>query len=673
MSTPPSSLPSSSPSHPLVPLSAAELTRSRELLAASGHLAETMRFASVALAEPPKAELLAWREGDPVPRRTRSVLWDRADNRTYTAVVDISPDGPGAVDEWRHLPDEVPNFTVDEWHEAEEALKAHPRVQEALAARGITDLDLVLLDTWTYGREVMPEQWRDRRLGWADVWRRATPTGSPYAHPVSGLKFVLDMNTFELLEVHEDDDEARRAVGAVDASPVVVGEYEADLLTEVLPGFTPREPLARLDITQPDGPGFSVVDGLLTWDRWQVRLGFTPREGLVLHELTWVDGDQRRTVGHRMSFAEMVVPYRDPSFDHYRRTAYDIGEWGLGYMTTSLELGCDCLGEIRYLDAVLTDSRGEPYTVTNAICLHEEDDGVLWKHVDANGRAAVRRARVMVISFHATVANYEYLVYWRLHQDGAVSCEVRATGIMVTTPLPPGEATPATGVLVDERTYAPNHQHFIVARLDLDVDRDLSTPGALATNTVVEVDSVAEPIGPGNPYGLAVTTRTTPVRSESEAARSTNAATARAWKVTNPQRRNAHGAPVAYKLHTPSAIPSLFDPGAPQFERAPVIGNPVWVTRHHDDELWPAGDNPTQSAQDTGMSRWISDDEPLESTDVVLWHVFGIHHVPRPEDWPVMPCDPVGFSLTPSGFFDRNPTLDVAPPRPGGSGGHCHA
>ena len=73
----------------------------------------------------------------------------------------------------------------------------------------------------------------------------------------------------------------------------------------------------------------------------------------------------------------MVVPYRDPGFDHYRRTAFDIGEWGLGYMTTSLELGCDCLGEIVYVDAVVPDTRGEPVEIPRAVCLHEEDSAVL--------------------------------------------------------------------------------------------------------------------------------------------------------------------------------------------------------------------------------------------------------------------------------------------------------
>jgi primary-amine oxidase len=95
-------------------------------------------------------------------------------------------------------------------------------------------------------------------------------------------------------------------------------------------------------------------------------------------------------MAHRMSFAEMVVPYRDSSVDHYRRTAFDIGEWGLGFMTQSLQLGCDCLGEIWYLDAVL------------------------WKHVDHDAGAEVRRMRRLTLSFDVTVANYEYLVYWRL-------------------------------------------------------------------------------------------------------------------------------------------------------------------------------------------------------------------------------------------------------------------
>src|SRR3954453_13355726 len=144
-------------------------------------------------------------------------------------------------------------------------------------------------------------------------------------------------------------------------------------------------------------------------------------------------------------------------------------------MTTSLELGYDCLGEIRYLDATLHDTKGEPYTITNAICLHEEDDAGLWKHVDHDLGAEVRRMRRMVVSCHATVANYEYLVYWRFYQDGNIECEVGATGLMVTPAYAEGATPPATGTVVDHRTYAPFHQHFLVARLDLDIDGNENT------------------------------------------------------------------------------------------------------------------------------------------------------------------------------------------------------
>ncbi len=235
-----------------------------------------------------------------------------------------------------------------------------------------------------------------------------------------------------------------------------------------------------------------------------------------------------------MSFAEMVVPYRDPTFDHYRRTAYDIGEWGLGFMTTSLELGCDCLGEIRYVDAVLHDSAGAPYEIKNAICLHEEDNAVLWKHVDLVTGAEVRRQRRMVISCHVTVANYEYLVYWRFYQDGNIECEVRATGIMVTTPFAEGVTRRPTA---PSSTTAPTrriHQHFLVARLDLDVDG--------SANTVVEVDSVAPPVSDENPYGLAAGHYVHPDHAPRRTgARDYNWNTQRGWKVVNPDKLNRHG------------------------------------------------------------------------------------------------------------------------------------
>lgn len=640
--------------HPLDSLSAEEIATTSELLARERGIDAGWRYASIVLREPPKTEVRAWREGDPIARRSFAVLWNKASNEVFEAIVDL---GAGIVESWEHRPGVTPNFTVDEYHDCDVALRAHPDVRAALEARGI-DPELVLFDLWTYGHEVMPPQWRDRRLGWVDIWRRAATGGNPYAHPVSGLKVIVDVNSMEVLQIDEAHD---RGFPEVDA------EY-----TPELRGEPERTDLKPLDIVQPEGVSFALDGSLLRWQDWEFRIGFNYREGPVLYQVRFKDGDEYRDIAYRMSLAEMIVPYRDSSFDHYRRTAFDIGEWGLGYMCTSLELGCDCLGEITYLDGVLPDTAGRPRVTKNAICLHEEDDAVLWKHVDPDAGTEVRRMRRFVVSVHATVANYEYLVYWRFYPDGNIECEIRATGIMVSTPMEDEAATFPTGTVIDRRSYAPYHQHFLVARLDLDIDGE--------DNTVVESDSMAAPIGDANPLGLDLHTRGTVITSEAEAGRDYRWETQRSWKVQNPNRLNAWGAPTAYKLVPSASFPAMFDESSPILRRNPVIGSTLWVTRQHDLEMWPAGDYPTQSANDqgNGMSAWIADDENLVDTDVVLWYVFGIHHITRAEDWPIMPVDKVAFTLKPFGFFDRNPSLDAprSPSKHGGgsccAGGECH-
>jgi primary-amine oxidase len=625
-------------SHPLDPLVAEEFRQAVAILRREKDVGERWRFASIELKEPSKETLQGFAEGDPIPREAVVVCWNREDGQAYKSVVSLTGD---RVLSWEHRPGEQPNITADEFHECDAALREDPRVVEALATRGIIDVDLVLFDVWAYGGSLIAESYRGMRVGWADVWYRDSEDSNPYANPVNGLKFIVDLNRTELLEVED---------AFVVDKPDIMGEY--------LPKYVPERPrsgIKPLEITQPEGASF-VLDGHeLRWQKWSMRVGFNYREGLVLHTV----GYEGRPVAYRMSFAEMVVPYRDPSPEHFRRTAFDVGEWGLGLMTTSLTLGCDCLGEISYLDATLHDSRGEPYTIKDAVCVHEEDDAVLWKHVDEVAGAEVRRSRRLVVSFHATVANYEYLAYWRFYQDGNIECEIRATGIMVTSHFPEGEQPPY-GDLVDERTYAPFHQHFLVARLDLDIDgRD---------NTAYMSESEALPVGPDNPHGLALVQRNTPLRTEEEGKQDYDWHTQRYWKVVNDDVKNGLGTPVGYKLVPGGCFPAMLDPSSPVFERAGVIGHNLWVTPYREDERWPCGEFVNQSAADTGLAEWTEENRSIENTDIVLWYVFGLHHITRPEDWPVMPVDTVSFWLKPAGFFDRNPALDV----PSTANGHCH-
>jgi len=628
--------------HPLDPLTADEIRQAAAIVRRDQSVGQTWRFASIELREPAKADLPALAaRGGLARREALAVCWNRADGEAYRATVSLTGN---EVTNWEHLPGQQPNMTVDEWHECDEMLRVHPDLTSALARRGITDMSRVLTDMWAYGAALVPQRYQRRRIGWSDVWYRGSEQGNPYAHHVTGLHPVVDLNTMTLLEL-EDNYEDDTGVG-----PKVMGEYLPRLIPMPLREVTP------LEISQPEGVGFTLEGHLLSWQNWELRIGFNHREGLVLHQVGYRDAGRLRSVAHRLSFAEMVVPYRDASPDHYRRTAFDIGEWGLGFMTTSLALGCDCLGDITYLDAVVHDSRGEPRTVPNAICVHEEDSGVGWKHVDERTGAEVRRARRLVVSFHVTVANYEYLVYWRFYQDGNIECEVRATGILVTSHTAAPGSRPRNGTLVDQGIYAPFHQHFIVARLDLDVDG--------AANTVYATDSQAAAAGGDDPYGLGLVVRNTPLRTEAEGKQDYDWGTQRGWKVVNDNVPNGLGTPVGYKLVPSAAFPPLLDPASPAYQRAEVIGHTLWVTPYREDERWPCGDFPVQSEHDSGLAVWTQADRPIQNTDVVLWYVFGIHHVTRPEDWPVMPSDIVSFWLKPFGFFDRNPALDVPPSHP---------
>ena len=237
----------------------------------------------------------------------------------------------------------------------------------------------------------------------------------------------------------------------------------------------PRSTLKPLSINQPDGPSFTIDGWHVSWQNWTFRVGFTPREGLVLHQLSWDDGKSARPIIYRASVTEMCVPYSDPSTNHYWKSAFDAGEYGLGKLANQLELGCDCLGTIRYFDIPSADDFGNAFVMKNAVCMHEEDYGTLWKHYEfRTGVFEMRRSRRLVISFFATVGNYDYGFYWYLYQDGTIQLECKLTGIVQTSAVADGDTYPWGG-MITENLGGPTHQHFFNARMHMMVDGERNT------------------------------------------------------------------------------------------------------------------------------------------------------------------------------------------------------
>jgi primary-amine oxidase len=627
--------------HPLDPLTATELRSVIEALRRDARLGERQRYVIIRLQEPAKESLRGFRQGDPLDREAFAVVYDPERGETREAIVAVST---GEVRSLELIPGVQPQVMLDEFGGAIDAVRAHAGFKEALARRGIGDPSLVHIEAWSIG-DMAPEGLEGRRLVWTPCWVKDDPADNHYAHPIRGLHAIVDLQSMEVVGVEDH---------GITPLPTTAGNYAKPDVG----GY--RTDLRPIDIVQPNGPSFELDGWQLRWQRWRLRIGFNQREGLTLHEIAYEDGDRVRPIAHRMSIAELVIPYGDPGPGGYRKNAFDIGEYGLGLLTNSLELGCDCLGEIRYLDVDLATPAGDVTTIRNAICLHEEDYGLLWKHYDwTTETTEVRRSRRMVVSSIVTVDNYEYAFYWYLYQDGSIEFECKLTGIVLTAAVGPGE-NPRHGALIAPQLSGMFHQHFFCARLDLDVDGP--------DNAVVEVNAEALPTGPGNPYGSAYVATETTFAREQEAQRMIDPLASRYWKVVNADSRNGLGQPVGYRLVPGANCSPMAHPDSSIGRRAAFIYHHLWATPFAPRELFPAGDYPNQHAGGAGLPEYTAGNRSIDGTDVVVWYVFGNNHLPRPEDWPVMPVARIGFRLEPVGFFDRNPSLDVAPAlRP-----HCH-
>jgi primary-amine oxidase len=616
--------------HPLQRLGADEIRLAKALLVEHGLVGEHTRFAYLGLEEPPKAEVLAFREGDPVDRRVRAILLDTATGGATDVVASLTRgtvDASAEIDTGR---DGQPPIMLEDLVAVDQIVKADPGWRAAMARRGVTDLDLVRpcpLSAGAFGIEGEAGRRMLRVLSFVQHHEK----DHPWAHPVDGLVAYVD-----LIE--------RRVRHLVDTEVLPIPEEEGNFDDPAQAGPA-RTSLKPIHVTQPEGPSFSLDGEVVTWEGWRLRVGFDAREGLTLHQVSLQD----RPVCYRASIAEMMVPYADPGPARFWQNYFDAGEYLLGQQVVSLTLGCDCLGEIRYLDAVLPTGDGEPLEVPNAICLHEEDTGVAWRHNDLfTGSSETRRMRRLVVSSFVAIGNYDYGFFWYLYLDGRIELEVKATGVVFTSAYVEGsrwatQVAPGLG--------APYHQHLFSARLDMTVDG--------VGNAVDEVELERVPVGPGNQHGNAFTRKVTRLARESEAARVADPAVGRTWQVVNPARTNRLGQPVAYALDPQPAPLLAADAGAAIAGRAAFATRHLWVTRYDPAERYAAGDLPNQHPGGAGLPAYAAADRDLDGQDIVLWHTFGMLHFPRPEDWPVMPVATCGFTLRPVGFFDRNPVLDL--------------
>ena len=469
--------------------------------------------------------------------------------------------------------------------------------QRALDKRGIKDLSLIQIDPWPGGGFVNKNIKKGNRALRAISFLKDSVKDNAYARPIQGLIAHVDLTEKKVVEIEDH---------GIVKIPEAHARYDKDGQESL------RDNPKEISITQPEGVGFSVKDNLISWEGWQLRASIDPIEGLALHQVSLND----RPIFYRAGLSDMVVPYGSSDPMHWWKAVHDGTEYGFGTMTNSLTLGCDCLGEIYYIDAHKLAFDGSVETIENAICIHEEDYGVQWKHNDSTqmGYNEVRRSRRLVVSSFATIGNYDYGIFWYLYLDGTIQLEIKLTGVVGISAYHEDIHKSGQDFKISSELASPIHQHLFNVRIDWDLDG--------GDNQLFETNVEPLPINEANPEGTQFQAISSHLTKESEAQRNIAPEKSRTWKIVNPKKLNKVGSPTAYKILYGNTPTLLSNPNSPPGKRAAFAKHNIWATPFKNEERSGGGRHTVMHSGEGGLEEITAKDRNISECDLVTWLTF---------------------------------------------------
>jgi len=622
--------------HPLDALRTEEYWTVYDVLQASGHVDEDTQYASVLLHEPAKETVLGWKSGQTAPREADVVLTRKG--LTIEARVDIAG---RKLESWKEVPGVQAPIFLSEILGLSDTILRDARVKEALAKRGIKDLNLVECATVPVGYLAFPEQ-NGHRIGFADCdllhgvyhgWGRL----------ISGLSIEVDFTERKVLQV-------------IDEGPLPVPDSPINF--EEAPD-TPRPGTKPGIISQPAGPSFEIKDGEVAWQNWRFRFRLDSRNGVILNLVRVNDGGRLRSVLYEGMVSELFVPYMDATRGWSTRVFVDAGEFYPGGILQSLREGLDCPSNAVYFDGLSSNEKGAPVLHPQEACLFEKFDGdIAWRHGDDTGVWG-RPTRSLVLRSAALIGNYDYLFDWRFEQDGSIQVAAGATGIIETRAVAAvsvggahgADAVENYGQLVAKNTLGVNHDHFFSYRLDLDVDGP--------DNSFMVHRLVQKQLPAGGPRKTIWVAEPFMAANEREAMVDIRPEKPTMLLFVNPNVKGPLGHPTGYEIMPGVTAVSLLDPEDGAQKAGAFSAHQLWVTPYQPDERYAGGMYPISSKGNDGLAVWTKENRKIENTDIVAWYTMGFHHVPREEDWPVMPMMWHEFTIRPFDFFAQNPVLDL--------------
>ena len=626
--------------HPMDELTAAEHWALYETLMAHDTVTADAEFLYAGLHEPEKSEVLAWQPGLSFERQAKAHFVQ--DHVGYEAVVDLTNRRVlelSAVTDRQYMAAPSDRTAIAQ-------VKEHKAMRAAFDARGILDLKQVqcLVSSDAYFN-TLEEQ--GRRLGRVRCTNRVGRV-SGLGVPIANLIAIVDLQSGEVVRVLDE--------GPTAGVPPSIGEHHPEVVGPA------RKALPPMLISQPEGPGYELDGRHVSWEGWRFHFRVDQRRGIVLSLVGHQDGEQVRSVLYQASLSELFVPYHDPEEPWSHQAYFDLGTYpsDFGGVASAMEPGRDCPAHAQFFDTWVVQADGAPKARGRVACLFERLPGEpAWRHTRDGGVVESRARRDLVLRMVMGAGNYDYLFDWVFRQDGTIRVNLAATGIdqMKAVAAANARDTMADGAPADKygRFVAPhlvavNHSHIFNFRFDFDIDGQ--------DNSLVVDKLVTERQGQDNPRRSVWRVESEVAGREDDAKRTSSLTAPEYWRVVNPSRLGPLGYPSGYLVEG-HGIMSLLSPDDYLQQRAGFTEHTLWVTPMDRDELFAAGDYPTNSVGGAGLPSWTAENREIENTDIVLWYTIGFHHIARPEDWPILPLEMHGFNLVPSGFFDRNPAIDL--------------
>jgi primary-amine oxidase len=642
------------PTHPLDPLTAGELATVREVLSASGRFSHETKFAWIELEEPQKALVEHFHPGDDFPRQAYLTAIDFSAAKSFAVHVDIKARRIVALDELKRL---QPGLIDHDIEVAREILSADPGVAAALLKHGIAPRGgLKAIRTLYMGVGTDPTLQSEGGRLVRVMFVSDQDAVNDFGPVLDGLMAVVDLYARRVVRLYDDP-----------GAPIV--KVPHDIFDPMVRGPASH---AVAPVTV-NGRSFKIDGHVVDWGPWQFRFGFNLREGLVLYQISFDDHGRRRPIVYRASLSEIISRYADTTTTRAPVEFFDESNFGLGYLATSLVPGRELPANAVMLASLLPQpdqsSFGQAYR--NNIYVYERDGGNLLYYQQGERRIAARGSE-LVIGFMVPLGNYTYGLNWVFKQDGSFAFEAELAGEILTqltrakrceacTPIgqAPGASAKAQpdaaepfATLVHPNVLGLDHQHWFNLRLDFDLDG--------SANAVMEND-----VRPSAPQAAAdggsrFTVTHTVLARGIDAKRDPDEGASRSWTIYNPSSSGPTGRPVGYAVVSGENVAPLYPPAAEQGIAAFTF-HQFWVTPYRDGEFFADGRYPNQPPADYADTLFhYANEQSVFDQDIVIWYSLGETHVPRPEDYPLMPTVKLSVLFRPEGFFSHDPSLGLA-------------